>query len=94
MKVGRQADWLTARFGDELVMMNVKNSKYIGLSKVGARIWEVMESADTVEEICRILMTQFKVTPEICRAEVDSFLGDLARQGAVVFDEPSPSVDG
>jgi hypothetical protein len=90
MKVERQGDWLTAKIGDEIVMMNAKNSKYIGLSRVGARIWEIMERADTVEEICAILVAQFKVTPETCRDEVDNFLSKLAQQGAVVFEPAQP----
>jgi hypothetical protein len=88
MVVRNQKDWLTAKVGDELVMMNTKSSKHIGLTKIGARIWEIIEKLKTVEEICSLLLAQFKVTPETCRAEVDSFLAELAQHDAVTFDSP------
>jgi hypothetical protein len=88
MIVRNQKDWLTAKVGEELVMLNTTSSKHIGLTKVGARIWEIIEEPKTVEEICSILITQFKVTPETCRTEVDDFLAELREHDAVIFDSP------
>jgi hypothetical protein len=38
MMVRRQGDWLTARVGDELVMMSAQTGDYVGLTEVGARL--------------------------------------------------------
>ena len=43
MMVRKQGDWLAAKVGDELVMMSAEKGNYIGLSEVGARIWELIE---------------------------------------------------
>ena len=45
MMVRKQGDWLSAKVGDELVMMSAEKGNYIGLSEVGARIWELIEDA-------------------------------------------------
>jgi hypothetical protein len=86
MVIRKQGDWLVAKIGGEVVMMSVQSDHYIGLNKIGARIWELIDSPRTMEDLCDLLVRQFKVSPELCRAEVDSFLRDLEKHGAVAFD--------
>ena len=86
MKIARQEDWLTAMVGEELVMMSAKSGRYIGLSAVGARVWELIESPRDVESVCSELEQEFDVAPDLCRAEVDAFVRELAKHGAVALD--------
>ena len=90
MLVRRQDHWIIATVGDEIVMMCERSEKYIGLNKVGARIWSLIETPRTVDDICELLIRRFKVAPEICRSEVQSFLQELEQNGAVVL-APSPA---
>jgi predicted deacylase len=85
MMVRKEGDWLAARVGEELVMMSAANGDYVGLSEVGARIWELIETPQDVEAVCAQLRGEFDVSPEICRAEVESFLNELAKHGAVAL---------
>ena len=89
MIVKRQGDWLAAKVGEELVMMSAEKGNYIGLSEVGARIWELIESPKDLEELCTKLQDEFDVTPDICRAEVEEFLGELVKHEAIALDPPS-----
>ncbi len=86
MIVQRQGDWLSAKVGDELVMMSAAKGNYVGLSEVGARIWEIIETRTPVETICARLLTEFEVSPETCRAEVEAFLNELQAHGAVALE--------
>jgi hypothetical protein len=86
MVVRKQGDWLAAKVGDELVMMSAEKGNYIGLSEVGARIWELIETPREVEAVCAQLQQEYDVTPEACRAEVETFLDELEKQGAVAFE--------
>jgi len=90
MMVRRQGDWLTAKVGDELVMMSAEKGNYIGLSEVGSRIWELVETPQTIDAVCTQLQNEFDVTPDVCRAEVETFLNELAKHGAIAFG-PSPA---
>ena len=45
MMVRRKDGWLSAKVGDELVMMSAEKGNYIGLSDVGARIWELLRAS-------------------------------------------------
>ncbi|HEX7850378.1 MAG TPA: PqqD family peptide modification chaperone [Sphingomonas sp.] len=84
--IHRKGDWLAARVGDELVMMSAAKGNYIGLSTVGARIWELIETPRTIESLCDALAAEYDVAPETCRSEVDAFLATLAEQNAVAID--------
>lgn len=86
MIVRNEADWLTARLGGHVVAMSVKDQSCLALSKIGARIWDIIETPRTMDEICERLMQQFAVPPDVCRAEVEVFLDDLEKSGAIKRD--------
>jgi Coenzyme PQQ synthesis protein D (PqqD) len=88
MMVRKQGDWLAAKVGDELVMMSAEKGNYIGLSEVGARIWELIETPQDFESVCTRLQDEFEVEPEVCRAEVETFLDELVQHGAIALDPP------
>ena len=88
MMISRQGDWLSAKVGDELVMMSAEKGNYIGLSEVGARIWEIIEAPNEFDTVCVRLQEEYEVTPETCRAEIETFLNELVKHGAVALDPP------
>jgi len=89
MLVRKQGDWLAAKVGDELVMMSAEKGNYIGLSEVGARIWEIIETPQQVDAVCARLLDEYEVSPEACRSEVETFLNELVKHGAVALDPPA-----
>jgi hypothetical protein len=90
MVVRRQGDWLIAKIGDERVMMSRQKVHHIGITEVGARIWELIEEPQKIETVCARLLSEYSIPPEVCRAEVESFLNELLDHGAVAFD-PVPA---
>ena len=84
--IRREGDWLAARVGDELVMMSATKGTYLGLTAVGARIWELIETPRTVEDVCATLIAEYEVEPATCRSEVDAFLATLSENSAVHID--------
>ena len=87
--VRRQGDWLSAKVGNELVMMSAEKGNYIGLSEVGARIWDIIETPSEVDAVCARLQEEYEVAPETCRVEVENFLSELVKHGAIALDPPS-----
>jgi len=86
--IRRQGDWLAAKVGDELVMMSAAKGNYVGLSEVGARIWELIETPRSLDDVCARLQDEYEVTPQMCRDEVAAFLEELMNHGAVALDPP------
>jgi hypothetical protein len=89
MLISRQGDWLSAKVGDELVMMSAEKGNYIGLSEVGARIWEIIETPREFEAVCARIEQEYEVEPSVCRAEVEAFLNELVKHGAITIDPPT-----
>jgi len=86
--VRRQGDWLAAKVGDELVMMSATKGNYVGLSEVGARIWELIQAPRSLDDVCAQLQDEYDVAPQTCRDEVAAFLRELMKHGAVALDPP------
>lgn len=86
MIVRNEADWLTATLGGHVVAMSVKDKSCFALTRIGARIWDIIETPRTVDEICGLLMQQFAVPADVCRAEVESFLNELEKSDAIRRD--------
>lgn len=85
MIVQRQGEWLSAKIGGELVMMSVSDGRYIGITEVGARIWELIETPKTLDEICRQLWREYDVSLETCHGEVESFVNAMSGYNAVTL---------
>lgn len=88
MLVRKQGDWLAAKVGEELVMMSAEKGNYIGLNEIGARIWELIETPQDIDAVCARLQTEYDVAPAACRAEVETFLNELVKHGAIALDPP------
>jgi hypothetical protein len=86
MKIARRSDWLTARIGAELVMMSAQKGVYLGLSEVGARVWDLLETESDLDRICEALEREFDVATDVCHAEVRVFVAEMADNGVVTID--------
>ena len=80
----RKDGWLAAMVGDELVMMSAESGAYLGLNSVGARVWEIIATPTSLPDICEALAAEFETTPSACETDVEGFLEELLRRGAVV----------
>ena len=72
--------------GAHTVILGLRDGVYFELNEVGARIWELIETPSDVATVCEELQREFEVSPEICKAEVDSFLAEMEKHGAIVLN--------
>ena len=86
MSISKQGDWISAKVGDEIVMMSAEEGKYIGLNDVGARIWELLDEPQTRDALQARLLEEFDVTPDACGTELDAFLAKLAEFRAIALN--------
>ncbi|WP_293988453.1 PqqD family peptide modification chaperone [Sphingomonas sp.] len=84
--IHRDGDWLTARVGDDLVMMSAAEGNYLRLSEVGARVWELLERPQSRDDLHATLIAEYDVPPEECRRAIDDFLATLVSRRAVRID--------
>jgi hypothetical protein len=79
---------LSTTLGDEVVILGLDDSMYYGLTGTGARIWELVQSPRTIEEIVTAITTEFDVDRERAEADLDALLAELQSRGLIAITRP------
>jgi hypothetical protein len=77
-----------AEVDGQTVIISPVDRRYFGLNRTGTRIWELMPATDPigVEEIVAVLMSEFSVDAQRCRADVEAQIDRLLAAGVVEAD--------
>jgi hypothetical protein len=75
--VQRSQEPVTTSLDEELVMLDLRQSRYFGVDAIGHRVWDLMEQPVSVSDLCAALEREFDVTPNQCRNDVLAFLEQL-----------------
>jgi hypothetical protein len=76
-------DLLSTEFGDEVVILNLRDGVYYGLEDVGTRIWQLLQRPVSVLAIREALVADFDVDSARCERDIRLLLTDLAARGLV-----------
>jgi hypothetical protein len=80
----RRRDVLDAGIdGGETVLLHPERGQYFGLKGAVQRIWELLESPTTIDEICAVLVEEFDVTPRTCHDETAELISQLVSEQLV-----------
>lgn len=73
--------------GEEVVILDLASSSYLGLDDVAAAVWGALAEPCTVGELEARLAAAYEVDPAELSRDLRSFLTELVDRGLVVFDE-------
>jgi hypothetical protein len=76
-------DHVAEAVDDETIVLSLDTGEYYGLSGVGGRIWELLQSPTTGDEIHAVIREEYDVDPDRCKADVMDFLGRLSEEELV-----------
>jgi hypothetical protein len=79
----KTADLLESEVDEEVVALDVEKGQCYGLNAVGTRVWRMLDTPMSLQEICSALQGEYEVEPELCRDEVGRLLADLQSEGLV-----------
>jgi hypothetical protein len=80
----RNPDLIATDMDGDTVMMSIERGEYYGVSGVGTRIWELLETPKTVAQIIASLCAEFEVDEATCQADVERFIQDLVDNGMIM----------
>jgi Coenzyme PQQ synthesis protein D (PqqD) len=81
-------DLLVQRLPDgESVFLHLGSEEYFGLDPVGTRIWTLIESGRSPEDIHQVLGAEYDVDAQRLRHDLDELLGQLVACGFIQFRE-------
>jgi hypothetical protein len=83
-KYTRNNKTISGRLHDELVMMDLEQGKYFSLNPVATRIWDLLEQARDIDELCRFLTEEYDVDSGICAAEVETHIEEMVKLGLIM----------
>jgi len=76
-------DLVSSDFGDELVVLDLRDGVYYGLEDVGARIWKLVQTPISIAGIRDALLAEYDVEPERCDHDVRALVAELAEKRLV-----------
>lgn len=75
---------LTARVGDELILLNLETGMYHGLDPVGTRFFELLEATGELCAVHRTMLDEFEVTAERLEAGLLRICEAMVARGLLV----------
>jgi hypothetical protein len=82
-------DQVSCDLEGEVAILNLTNGVYYGLDPVGARIWNLIQTSETVNEVREALMEEYAVEPDRCEQDLLTFLQELAAEGLIEVKDES-----
>ena len=70
----------------EAVVLDVEEGVYYGLNPVGAYIWELIQTPQSIGELVDALLNRYEVEESQCRRDVDAILRKLLDEGMVTVE--------
>lgn len=69
---------------EQIVVLNIDSGHFFSLNPVGARIWEMLATPQTEQQICSAMLARFDVENDECRAQVREFVDRMLAHGLVM----------
>jgi len=85
--LARNPDLVAAVMDGDIVMMSIERGLYFGISGVGTRIWALLEIPMSVEDLVRIIRSEYEIDEVTCQTDLLAFAQDLVGNGIVQIAE-------
>lgn len=72
-------DFLFTEVDDEMVLMNIHTSAYLGLNSSSRHIWQLLETKTKFSTILQTLLDTYEVERAQCEEEVKGVLQQMVR---------------
>jgi PqqD family protein of HPr-rel-A system len=69
---------------EETIVVDPRTREVHLLNDTAARVWELLASSSTLDELTEALAEEYDATPETLRAGVEELLGGLREKGLLV----------
>jgi hypothetical protein len=69
----------------EKVIFSVPNGKYYNLGSIGGRIWELINTPISGNDLVNLLVNEFEVQKHECEEHVEDFLQQLFTEKLITF---------
>ena len=71
---------MARKIDEEIVILDLAGGTYFGLDPVGARVWQLMGEDKTLAEICKTMLGEYDVLPEVIERDTVALATELVAQ--------------
>lgn len=90
MHIVRVPEVLFREIDGEAVLLGAHDPEVYAMNRVGTRVWRLLETDRTFEDLVAAVRAEFGVDDETARRDLQSFVDDMRQRGFVsVHDEPA-----
>ena len=84
VRYARRTEILSAMLGaDEAALLSASRGKYYGLNSPATRVWELLESPRSIDELIEALQAEYEVGAEECRQQTRELVAELVAENLV-----------
>jgi hypothetical protein len=83
--IARNPEIIHSAMDDEVVMMSVDQGLFFGIDKIGAHIWNLLETPVKVEDLIGQLVDCYDVEQEQCEQDTLLFLNEMLHKQVIVL---------
>lgn len=76
----RTADVAWKQIDDEVVILDLRTSRYLSLNRSGALVWSGLVAGATREQLVAALVRGYDIAPEVATADLERLLAQLAER--------------
>jgi hypothetical protein len=80
-RLRRSPNARAARAGSDLVLLHLERGTYYTLNETGAFVWERLDGAATLDEICASIVERFEVDAESAWTDLTALVDELTAEG-------------
>ncbi len=80
-RLSRTPEMIATEIDQETILMSIDAGAYYGLKGPAQSIWKKLETPMTFSALVDSLVKEYRITPEICVADVKKFLAEMEREG-------------
>ncbi|MFT4735182.1 MAG: hypothetical protein ACJAXX_001301 [Roseivirga sp.] len=79
----RSEQFISSDLGEAMILSDSQSDKFYGTNAVGLSVWELLKSPLPFHEVVEGLLKEFSVEKDQCEMEVETFMNELAKVGAI-----------
>jgi hypothetical protein len=77
------------RIGGEVVILDLRSSRYFTVNETGARLWPLLAAGADADRLTDELAAAFALDRTVAARDVEAFLGELSERGLVAAVAPA-----
>lgn len=82
---------MAADVGEDVVALLAERGACVGMEKVTADVWRLLEEPSNLHRLCAALTDQYEVDAQTCRDDLGELLAEMVRAGLIIPRAGLPS---